>query len=158
MSCGCVIPGYLGPTARANTCKKRGAEAWARQDHGRSDLNKNLFLLAATAALAAGCATQNTAPADGAGGRHLVYRDGSGNVIRQFDYPDEAFCRRVEAMAGRAARCQATPAAGMQARATLRYNPPGVLVEGHYATMERCRTDNGTMSAGVQLINPCTPK
>lgn len=108
--------------------------------------------------LAAGCATQTaTTPAEPPG-RHLVYRDASGNAIRQFDYPDDAFCRRVEALAGRGARCQATPVAGMQARATLRYNPPGVLVEGHYSDINRCRTDNSVMSPGVQLINPCTPQ
>lgn len=118
-----------------------------------------LSILAAVAVLAAGCATQTTTtvPA-GPSGRHLVYRDASGNVIRQFDYPDDAFCRRVEALAGRSARCQATPATGMQARATLRYNPPGVLVEGHYSDMNRCRTDNSVMSSGVQLVNPCSPQ
>ena len=114
-------------------------------------------MLAMVAVLAAGCATQNRAP-EGPGGRHLVYRDASGNPIRQFDYPDDAFCRKVEALAGRSARCQATPAEGMQAKATLRYNPPGVLVEGHYVDMNRCRTDNNVMSAGVQLVSPCSPK
>jgi hypothetical protein len=113
-----------------------------------------LSILAAVAMLAAGCATQTTDTA--VPGKHLVYRDNAGNPIRQFDYPDDGFCRRVEALAGRGARCQATPAAGMQARATLRYNPPGVLVEGHYADMARCRADTSTMSAGVQLVNPCT--
>jgi hypothetical protein len=116
-----------------------------------------LSILAAVAMLAAGCATQNTAPA-GPAGKHLVYRDNAGNPIRQFDYPDDSFCRKVQALAGRAARCQASPEAGLQARATLRYNPPGVLVEGHYASMERCRADTSVMSAGVQLINPCTAK
>ena len=116
-------------------------------------------MIAAVAVLAAGCATQTTGPgAEPSVGRHLVYRDAAGNVIRQFDYPDDAFCRRVEALAGRAARCQPTPATGMQAKATLRYNPPGVLVEGHYLDMNRCRTDNSVMSAGVQLVNPCTPQ
>ncbi|HET8747073.1 MAG TPA: hypothetical protein VFM98_15845 [Ramlibacter sp.] len=110
----------------------------------------------AAVALLAGCATQSgLAPG---GGKHLVYRDNAGNVIRQFDYPDDAFCRRVEALAGRAARCQPTPAAGFQAQATLRYSPPGVLVQGHYADMARCRADTGTMSAGVELINGCTPQ
>jgi len=107
----------------------------------------------AAVVLMAGCASQTTG-SSGAG-KHLVYRDNAGNVIRQFDYPDDAFCRRVEGMA-RGARCQPTPAAGFGARATLRYNPPGVLVEGHYADLARCRADTGTMSAGVELINPCT--
>lgn len=115
-----------------------------------------LSILAAVAVLAAGCATQTTST--GPAGKHLVYRDGAGNVVRQFDYPDDGFCRRVEAMAGRGARCQAAPAEGMQAKATLRYNPPGVLVEGHYADMNRCRADTTSMSPGVQLINPCTAK
>jgi hypothetical protein len=114
-------------------------------------------MLAIVAVLAAGCATQNTSET-ASNGRHLVYRDASGSVIRQFDYPDDAFCRRVEKLAGRAARCQETPVAGMQAKATLRYNPPGVLVEGHYADMNRCRTDNSAMSAGVQLVSPCSPQ
>ena len=114
-------------------------------------------MLAMVAVVAAGCATQDKAP-DGPGGRPLVYRDGSGTAIRQFVYPDDAFCRRVEALAGRAARCQAEPVAGMQAKATLRYNPPGVLVEGHYMNMDRCRTDNSVMSAGVQLVSPCAPQ
>jgi hypothetical protein len=113
-----------------------------------------LSIVAAIAVLA-GCASQTTVPA-GPPGKHLVYRDSNGQVIRQFDYPDDAFCRRVEALAGRGARCQADPASGMQARATLRYNPPGVLVQGHYTDMARCRADTSTMSAGVELINPCT--
>lgn len=115
------------------------------------------LLLSAAAAVLAGCASQPSAPA-GPPGKHLVYRDSSGAVIRQFDYPDDAFCRRVESMAGRGARCQAESAAGFGAKATLRYMPPGVLVEGHYADMARCRSDTATMSAGVQLVNPCTGK
>ena len=111
--------------------------------------------VAAAVVVLAGCASQTTTSTAVGAGKHLVYRDTAGNAIRQFDYPDDAFCRRVEALAGRAARCQMTPAAGMQARATLRYNPPGVLVEGHYADMARCQADTGTMSAGVELINPC---
>lgn len=118
-------------------------------------LISRLSVVAAVVVLA-GCASQTTTTASA--GKHLVYRDNAGNVIRQFDYPDDAFCRRVQAMAGRGASCQPTPAAGFGAQATLRYNPPGVLVEGHYADMARCRADTGTMSAGVELINPCTAK
>ena len=112
--------------------------------------------LATVAAFAvlAGCASQSTVPP--VPGKHLVYRDTNGQVIRQFTYPDDAFCRRVEKMAGRSARCQPDSATGMQAHATLRYNPPGVLVEGHYANMERCRADTNSMSPGVQLVQPCT--
>lgn len=113
-----------------------------------------LSLLSAAAAILAGCATQPSGPP----GKHLVYRDSSGNVVRQFDYPDDALCRRVEAMAGRSARCQAEPATGFQAQATLRYTPPGVLVQGHYANMERCRSDTNVMSPGVQLVEGCSQK
>jgi hypothetical protein len=113
-----------------------------------------LFLLAAAAAVLAGCASQPPSQP----GKHLVYRDASGAVIRQFDYPDDAFCRRVESAAGRSARCQAAPADGLGAHATLRYNPPGVLVQGHYADMARCRADTGTMSAGVELVQGCAAK
>lgn len=119
------------------------------------DLITRLSVVAAVAVLA-GCASQATGSLAPGAGKHLVYRDASGKVIRQFDYPDDAFCRRVETMAGRAARCQETPAAGMQARATLRYNPPGVVVQGHYADMARCQADTGAMSSGVELLNPCT--
>jgi hypothetical protein len=123
-----------------------------------------LSILAATLGILAGCAStqQQNAPAASSAaatpGKHLVYRDNSGNVVRQFDYPDDSFCRRVEAMAGRSARCQAEPAAGFTARATLRYNPPGVLVHGHYADMNRCRTDTATMAPGVQLVEGCTAR
>jgi hypothetical protein len=107
----------------------------------------------------AGCASQNGSIFGGGGptGRHLVYRDSAGAPIRQFDYPDAAFCRKVQAMAP-GAKCQPEPVAGLPAHATLRYNPPGVLVEGHYVSMARCHTDTGTMSAGVELINRCSER
>jgi hypothetical protein len=114
-----------------------------------------LFLLAATVAVMAGC---DSSPPAGPPGKHLVYRDSQGNAIRQFDDPDDAFCRRVESAAGRGARCQADPAAGLGAQATLRYNPPGVIVHGHYADMARCRADTGTMSAGVEIVQGCATK
>ena len=124
-----------------------------------SVLITRLSIVAAIAVLA-GCASTNTTTgsAGASAGKHLVYRDANGAAIRQFDYPDDAFCRRVEAMAGRGARCQAESAAGLQATATLRYNPPGVLVRGHYADMARCRADTATMSPGVQLIDACSGK
>jgi hypothetical protein len=110
------------------------------------------------AVLLAGCASQDALYKGVAAGtgKHLVYRDTAGKVIRQFDYPDDSICHRVETLAGRTARCQTAPASGFQARATLRYNPPGMLVEGHYADMARCRADTGTLSAGVELIGSCT--
>ena len=117
-----------------------------------------LFLLSAAAAVLAGCASQPTGTAGAPAGKHLVYRDANGSVVRQFDYPDDAFCRRVQALAGSSARCQNEPAAGLQAVATLRYNPPGILVQGHYASMQRCQADTAVMSAGVQLVEGCKAK
>jgi hypothetical protein len=114
-----------------------------------------LFLFTAAAAVLAGCAT--TPP--GAPGKHLVYRDATGTVMRQFDYPSEDFCRRVEQVAGRGARCQPDPVVtGLGASAILMYNPPGVQVIAHYSDMNRCRTDTGTLAPGVQLLRPCTLK
>lgn len=117
-------------------------------------LMTRISVLSAIAVLA-GCASS---PPAGPPGKHLVYRDSSGAATRQFDYPDLAFCQRVEAIAGRGAHCQAAPADGLAAQATLRYNPPGVLVHGHYKDMSRCQTDTGSLPPGVQLINPCTAK
>lgn len=113
-----------------------------------------LTLLSAIAILA-GCASQ---PPAGPPGKHLVYRDSSGAATRQFDYPDDSFCQKVEALAGRGARCQAQTATGLNAKATLRYMPPGILVEGHYSDLNRCRTDTGALPPGVQLVAPCSPK
>jgi hypothetical protein len=117
-------------------------------------LAPRLSVVAAIAVLA-GCASAPNIPANPPG-KHLVYWDSNGNAIRQFDYPDDKFCRKVESVAGRAARCQAGPVPGLQARATLRYTPPGVLVQGHYADMARCRADTSSMSPGVELINGCS--
>lgn len=116
-------------------------------------LTTRLSVLAAFAVLA-GCASQTTVPA-GPPGKHLVYRDSAGQVVRVFEYPDDGFCRRVEAIAGRGARCQAEAPVGLQAKATLRYNPPGVLVQGHYMDLARCQADTRTMSPGVELLSPC---
>jgi hypothetical protein len=114
-------------------------------------------LLAAAALLGACAGTQQQA--DTPPGKHLVYRDGSGSAMRQFDYPNDDFCRRVERMAGRAARCQADSMdAQMKAKATLRYNPPGVVVEAHYADMTRCQSETGKLGPGVELISACAAK
>ena len=114
-----------------------------------------LSIVAAALAVLAGCATQNTGPS----GKHLVYRDANGQVIRQFDYPDDSFCRRVQGMAGRGARCEAeSAAAATGAHATMRYSPPGVMVQGHYADMARCKADTSTMSAGVELVSACAAR
>jgi len=117
-------------------------------------MNLNILVPVLGAAILAGCASQPTAT--GPGGKHLVYRDGSGTIVRQFDYPDDAFCRRVEAMAGRSARCQAdSTSAQMKAHATLRYNPPGVIVHAHYPDMARCRSETSQLGAGVELVDAC---
>lgn len=92
-------------------------------------------------------------------GNHLVYRDTSGAPAMQIDYPSEAFCRRVEAVASSNARCQEQSVEDqLKARATLHYNPPGMTVEAHYADLERCHVANGRMAAGVELLKPCTAK
>jgi len=114
------------------------------------------FALALAAGVLAGCATQPSTPS---AGKHLVYRDASGAALRQFDYPNDDFCQRVEKLAGRTARCQADSLdAQMPARATLRYNPPGVLIEAHYQDMTRCQSETGQLGAGVQLVNACAAK
>lgn len=118
-------------------------------------LSKTLAFALATGILA-GCATQTAAPS---AGKHLVYRDASGTALRQFDYPNEDFCQRVEKLAGRTARCQPESlGAQMPARATLRYSPPGVLIEAHYQDMGRCRNETGQLGPGVELINACAAK
>jgi len=44
----------------------------------------------------------------------------------------------------------------LHARATLRYDPPGMLVEGHYPDVARCQSANSKMAPGVELVNPCS--
>jgi hypothetical protein len=92
-------------------------------------------------------------------GTHLVYRDSSGNPTMQFDYPSADFCQKVEAIASRNARCQTDSADNqLNARATLRYNPPGILVEAHYPDVGRCQSANSAMAAGVEIVNSCSAK
>lgn len=92
-------------------------------------------------------------------GKHLVYRDTNGAPAMQIDYPTEAFCRRVEAVASNNARCQEKSVDDqLLARATLHYDPPGMTVEAHYADLLRCHVANGRMAAGVELLKPCTAK
>ena len=109
------------------------------------------------AAFLAGCASSPLDPT--ATGKHLVYRDAAGKATRQFDYPDDSACRRVAAMAGSNAKCQTESAvAQLQAKATLRYNPPGMMVQGYYADMARCTTDTRALPAGVELLSACSVK
>jgi hypothetical protein len=113
--------------------------------------------IAATAAILAGCATPSSTPITA--GKHLVYRDAAGKPMRQFDYPSDDFCKRVEALAGKTARCQADSSGGqLQAQATLRYTPPGVVVQGHYADMSRCKLDTDALPPGVELLAACKAK
>jgi hypothetical protein len=105
----------------------------------------------------AGCASQLREPVGN--GKHLVYRDANGAPTMQIDYPTEEFCRKVEAVARRPSRCEPNSLGGqLQARATLRYDPPGVQVEAHYPDVARCQRANASMAQGVELINPCAPK
>jgi hypothetical protein len=111
-------------------------------------------LLALSILLLAGCAAQPSAA-----GRHLVYRDASGTPTMQIDYPSAEFCRKVEAIASRNARCQThSEDKQLHVRATLRYDPPGMLVEGHYPDVSRCRSANSTMAPGVEIVNACSAK
>lgn len=101
------------------------------------------------------CATQ---PPDDPG-RHMVLRDLSGKLVMQFDYPSDELCAKTSAaMRGTIykANCTTTSAAEpLRAHATLRYTPPGVLVQGHYADLAACQAMTSTMSAGVELIQAC---
>ncbi len=112
------------------------------------------FIVLAIAAMA-GCASRTPATT----GKHLVYRDAGGAPTLQIDYPSDATCRKVEAIASRNAHCEPRPAdSGLQARATLRYDPPGMLVQGHYPDVERCRSATSAMAKGVEVVHPCTEK
>jgi hypothetical protein len=111
-------------------------------------------LLVVATLILAGCASRSPAS-----GKHLVYRDASGTPTMQIDYPSDQFCRRVESIAARNARCQTQSAdKQLQARATLRYNPPDILVEAHYANLARCEKANSTMAQGVELVKSCAAK
>ncbi|MBC5764383.1 hypothetical protein [Ramlibacter albus] len=108
----------------------------------------------AAAAILAGCATQPSGPA----GKYLVYKDTGGQIVRVFDYPSADFCARVEKMAA-GAKCQPDPAStGMGAQATLRYNPPGQVVQAYYADLARCQTETRQLGAGVEVVTACTAK
>src|ERR1700712_4858791 len=91
---------------------------------------RNTLAILAAATLAA-CATQPEQP-----GRYLAVRDQSGKLLMQFDYPNDELCARTSrAMRGSTykAGCSETASAEpLAGHATLRYNPPDVLVKGHY--------------------------
>lgn len=120
-------------------------------------LIRNTFALAATALLTA-CATQPPEQP----GSHLVVRDLGGSLTMQFDYPNDELCARTsKAMRGsiyKAGCATTSAAASLNSQATLRYNPPGVLVQGHYTDLAECRKQTAQLSAGVELINACQGK
>ena len=116
------------------------------------------ILAVVTAATLAACATQPPA----APGSHMVLRDMGGTLLMQFDYPTDELCAKTTAaMRGSIykANCsQASLAEPLKAHATLRYVPPGVLVQGNYLDMALCRRMTAESSAGVELIKACSPK
>ena len=111
-----------------------------------------------TAAMLAACATQPPEPP----GRHLVVRDQAGKLLMQFDYPNDEMCARTAmAMRGsdmKAGCAQASSADALRGRATLRYNPPGVMVEGHYQDLAACRTMTRQLAGGVEMMQACSAK
>ena len=112
----------------------------------------------AIAATLAACATRPPEQP----GRHMVLRDMGGKLLMQFDYPTDELCAKTTAaMRGSIykANCtQASLAEPLKAHATLRYMPPGVLVQGNYLDMALCRRMTAESSAGVELINGCRAK
>ncbi len=117
---------------------------------------QSIFIAATIAAALAsvGCATKPAGE-----GTHLVYRNSAGVPYMQFDYPTADLCRRTEAIATGDVRCQAVSAAAqLKARATLRYEPPGIEVVGHYSDMPACTKANSSMALGVKLAGGCAGK
>ena len=111
-----------------------------------------------TLAMLAACATQPPATP----GRHMMLRDMSGKLLMQFDYPTDELCAKTSAaMRGTIykANCDTTSQAEpLTARATLRYMPPGVLVQGHYADLAMCRRMTSESASGVELITACSAR
>lgn len=92
----------------------------------------------------------------------MTLHDLSGKLLMQFDYPTDELCAKTSAaMRGtiyKSACAETSNAAPLETHATLRYTPPGVLVQGHYADMELCKRMTAQLSAGVQLIQACSAK
>lgn len=112
-----------------------------------------------SAGILAGCVTTQIQEPSG---RHMAVRDLSGKLLMQFDYPTDDMCARTSrAMRGtiyKAGCSGASTSESLQARATLRYNPPGVLVEGHYVDLAACRAQTAQPSAGVDVLQACAAK
>lgn len=106
----------------------------------------------------AGCAT----PTPEQPGGYLLVRDLSGKLLMQFDYPTDDLCARTSrAMRGtiyKASCAQTSAAETLRGKATLRYNPPGVLVLGHYQDVAACQTQTAQPSAGVEVTQACSAK
>ena len=122
-------------------------------------IRTTLAILAA--ATLAACASQPEQPEQP--GRHLLVRDLSGKqLLMQFDYPSDDLCARTSrAMRGTIykATCSETPGSEpLRGHATLRYNPPGVLVQAHYMDLNACRIQTAQLSAGVELIQDCSAR
>ena len=109
-----------------------------------------------SAAMLAACATQSPVTP----GNHMVVRDMGGTLLMQFDYPTDELCAKTTAaMRGSIykANCSLTSQSDpLKAHATLRYMPPGVLVQGNYIDMALCRRMTAESSAGVELIKACS--
>lgn len=120
-------------------------------------LIRSSFAILAAAMLAA-CATQPPQQP----GRHMVLRDLSGKLLMQFDYPTDELCAKTSAaMRGsiyKSACAQTSSAEPLVAHATLRYTPPGVLVQGNYLDLALCRRMTGELSTGVELVQACRAK
>lgn len=89
----------------------------------------------------------------------MTLRDMSGKLLMQFDYPTDELCAKTSAaMRGsiyKSACAETSAAEPLASHATLRYTPPGVLVQGYYLDMALCKRMTGELSAGVQLIQAC---
>jgi hypothetical protein len=110
------------------------------------------------AAMLAACATQPPAEP----GRHMVLHDLSGKLLMQFDYPTDELCAKTTAaMRGSIykAKCSLTSQSEpLKAHATLRYMPPGVLVQGNYLDLATCQRMTAQPSAGVEMIKACSAR
>ena len=106
----------------------------------------------------AACATQPPEQP----GKYLLVRDATGKLLMQFDYPTDELCARTsKAMRGstfKAGCAESSAAQPLRGHATLRYSPPGVLVQGHYEDLAACRTSTAQLSAGVELIQGCSAR
>ncbi|MDB5944213.1 MAG: hypothetical protein JWQ13_3779 [Ramlibacter sp.] len=139
--------------------KPRTARRWGQRQipSDSMQLIRTTLAILAAATLAA-CATQTPVQP----GKHMLVRDLSDKLLMQFDYPTDELCAKTAvAMRGsiyKAGCSQTSSAEPLNTRATLRYTPPGVMVQAHYLDMALCRRMNAQMSAGVELLDACKAK